>query len=144
MIVQKVQHAFRDYLAGLTFTTFTPAAIVAGIHAENDATNKSTPLPSITVECRSAQQDGHESAHWIAQVEIRLRENADDTDEDDHLERGSELESVLVASGIESDISNSGFTAQLVEWLEIGYEIEGRSWVSYYRCNVHCVGRELT
>lgn len=144
MIFQKVQDSFRDYLAGVTFTTFTPAAIVSGIFAERNSTEKATDLPSITVQCQTAQMDGHESAHYIADVEVRLRENADDTTEAQHLSRATELEGFLVASGLESDVSTSTFTAQLIEWTDQTYELDGRSWVSIIRGQVHCVGRELT
>ena len=144
MIFQKAQNSIRDYLAGLTFTTFTPEAIVSGIFAERNAYDKVTPLPSITVQCADAQMDGHESAHYIAQVEVRLQCNADDTTEDAFLDRCEELEGFLVADGLDAEISGSTFTAQLVEWTGTNYELDGRSWVWTVRGNVHCVGRELT
>jgi len=142
-ITQKCQNAFRDYLATVTWTGWAPT-IASGINAANEGTDRALPLPSIVVQCQSAQQDGHESAHYIAQVEVRLKENADDTDEVVHLAHLGELEDALATDDIAADVSGSTFTAQLVEWTEQGYEIEGRSWVGYFRGEVHCVGRELT
>ena len=142
-ITQKCQNAFRDHLAGVTWTGWSPT-IASGINAANDGTDRALPLPSIVVQCQQAQQDGHESAHYIAQVDVRVRENADDTDEADHLAHLAEVEDALNTDSIAADVSNTVFTAQLVEWTEQGYEIEGRSWTGYFRGEVHCVGRQLT
>lgn len=123
----RVQKGLKAYLDTLTFTG-TPT-IYRGVSQSVRA------LPAIIVQCDRAEHEqvGVHTGNWLAYATVILRENADDTTEDDHITHAGEVRDAFVATGLEADINTAASGICTVAWClaeSVGYRIEERSWVS--------------
>lgn len=151
-ILQKVQQAARNYVRNADFAWIESDSIQSGISRgtagdDLDAEQESTALPSIVCNCTSAEVVSvPNSGNWIAELTIHLRENADDTTEDDHLEHAGALNDLFNdRSAAESGMSAlADFTVLDLQVRSLNYELIGRSWRSTLTASVHCVGQDLT
>lgn len=140
-ITQLTQLALRDYIRGQPLSFVTSASIVAGISAQTEV------RPLIVTLAKSAETgtdvfDGN----WAVSSDVILRENADDTTEDDHHAHAGELFSVFLGEPrATADLISAAYAEYQCEFLvpkSQGWDIEARSWVSFMRFIVYGFGRD--
>lgn len=103
--------------------------------------------PCILVKCSKATCEDTQQGSWKARVRLELRENKDDTtDQDFHLMAG-EAFSIFMVPTIElctALSSNSDFTVFHMVALETGWDIDGRLWVGYFEMDLDCCGSDIS
>jgi len=144
-ILLRAQKAVKAYLDDQTFAwtdkdgaALTPV-ILRGV------TDDTKTLPAIIVESNTADHEPvmRATGNWIATVSVRLRENADDTTEDSHLEHAGEVFDKLMTDTISDDLNEAAvgiLTTQFVGPLSQNYSIVGRSWESELNLRLFCNG----
>lgn len=126
-ILAKTQSTLKTYLDSCSLS-FSPT-VLHGI----SATAKT--LPAVICECATAEHEqvGFATGNWIATAEIRLRENADDTTEAQHLSHAGELFDVIVTDGLAADLTTAAagdLTVSVFVPQTMSYSIVDRSWES--------------
>lgn len=150
-IIQKVQQSVREMLRGSGLDWIDENSIVSGISRgpmgdDLDSEAVSTPLPSIVCQCQSANRIYQpNSGNWEATLLVMIRENADDTTEDEHLERCGQVADILMdTKQVESDLSE--FPDFFVEFFSVesmSYDLADRSWRTTIQATVRCCGRTI-
>lgn len=139
--VQKGIKAFLDTrVALLSWTNETGSvtpAVLRGVTSDRKT------LPAVIVECNSADHEsmGFWTGNWKARVEIHLRENADDTTEDQHLEHFGEIVDMFAIDTFVADMDTacSGtFNTELCNPGTVSYSIVERSWESVLTFELLC------
>lgn len=100
-------------------------------------------LPSVTAKCQSAESDPLFVGNWTVNTSIEVRENADDTTEDDHHSHAGEIFSWFMTSTIAADLTaaaTTDFTALFVIARRQNYALEGRSWTSTLELEIRATG----
>lgn len=142
-ITQAVMEASKAYLVSSGITGVALGSIVAGI----DQDSLPGP-PRIVCQCEeAATKDGQQfSGNWLADLQIRVVSNADDTTLDVHFERAGEVFSKFRTDTIAEDLSNAypNFSVYGVVPTRQTFGLEGRSWVATHRFDIHCCGSDLT
>jgi hypothetical protein len=126
-ITLRTQKALKAYLDGLSFS-WSPT-ILRGATADTKV------LPAVIVQCATAdhEQVGFATGNWIASAEIQIRENADDTSEDAHLDHAGDVCDAFVAESVASDITTAAagvLAVNMCRPMTQSYQIQDRSWVS--------------
>jgi hypothetical protein len=151
-ILQKVQQSARNYVRAAAFAWIESDSIQSGISRgtagdDLDADQESTALPSIICNCTSAEVASvPNSGNWSAELTVHLRENADDTTEDDHLAHAGALNDLFNdRAAAETGMNElADFTVLDLQVRSVNYELIGRSWRSSITIQVHCVGQTIT
>jgi hypothetical protein len=106
------------------------------------------PLPSVVVNCDSATHDpeAHATGTWQTSVEIRVRSNADDTTETEHLERAGAVFDLFMCRGIHEllTLAAPDFTCFQVLVKTQRYDLTGRSWQSILELDAAVCGSDIT
>lgn len=134
-ICGKVAKALHDYLHAQTIS-FSPT-IVRGQSTDEKR------LPLVICQCSAADhQPPPMTGNWIATAVVSVRENADDTTEDDHLSHAGEVFNLLMTTTIAADMTAAAtlFNAYLVVAQSSGYDLVDRSWQSWLQLSIHCCG----
>lgn len=102
--------------------------------------------PAVLVRCKRAQGRVTTEGNWVAHARVEVRENADDTDADDHHDHAGELFSLFRTDTIADDLSAalSEFTCFQVVVIEQGWDTDGRLWVSYLDLDLECCGSDIS
>jgi hypothetical protein len=106
-------------------------------------------VPNVLVKCPSAQCKVSTDGTWLARCRVELRENADDTEAEDHFEHAGELFSAFATATLDDDVNAAvgsetyEYSAQQIVRLEQGWSVDGRLWVSYLELAIDCCGSRL-
>jgi len=139
-ITQLCQKAAKAYLDSeeLSFITDEESQIVTDIYGEGIM------LPCIICQCQNAQAEVPYEGNWSATLRIELRENCDDTGQDEHHANAGELFEKFMVSVADGRLAMSneslGFTCQQLLPTQQGWEVNDGSWVSFIVLQVECCG----
>jgi hypothetical protein len=129
------------YLQSQDLSFIEDDAIVGGISKVSEV------RPLVVVQTIHATAEVPFTGNWDVDFVVELRENADDTEEDDHHARAGELFSVFLAN--ERDVADAisaaytGFQCQFLLPKEQSFRLQDRSWISQMSFGAHCCGRDL-
>jgi hypothetical protein len=149
-ITDKVQSALRAFLRSQTFGSIPDDQIYKGIENATVVSDETIPstrkVPCIECICQTAATVDEHYLNWLADAEIRIRTNADDTTEDEHHEICSGVLNTITTDTIAEDLSAAllDFTVFLVNFTMQGWELVDRSWVSTLRFQIHCAGSDIS
>ena len=133
-ILLKAQRSVRDYLAARSWT-FSPT-VTGG------ADSVTIKLPAIICDCVSAQTDPPGTGNWTAQMTVLLRENADDTVLDLHLQHAGEVADAFSESTAAASITSTvnKFGCYFLILRSMNYLLVDRSWESRIQVELRCGG----
>jgi len=151
-VTDKVQQALKAFLKTQDFSAvgIPTAQIYSGVEnataqaSEGAATTRL--LPCVECVCQSAETIDEHFLNWLAEAEIRVRTNADDTTETAHHNTAATVFNTITTDTIKDDLSGAlaDFTCFLVNFRSQRWELLERSWVSVITFEVHCAGSDIS
>jgi hypothetical protein len=141
IICLKNQKAAKAYLDGCDTGNVT--TILRGLTAVQQT------LPCAILECNQAQFVPTNKGNFLSQLIIRVRQNANDTTEDDHLIDAGVIFDLFVTDSIAADLTTAGrndgeaYTCFFMEGVSQGYRLDGDVWESELILQINCAGNDV-
>lgn len=155
-ITQLVQRAALAYAQSVGITTVPVSQIYKGLD------DQALRLPRAVFQCQRATRmitsissSGMGQAFdgmWEAELRVIVRSQGDDSNEEEHHNRATEIFDAFLTETITADLSDAlteeDFTATMVTPVEQSWDIDGdvegrRSWRSELVLNVRCCGAAI-
>ncbi len=146
-VTDKCQQALRAFLRNQDLGAIPAAQVYAGIQNVN-ATGKPVTrmLPCVECVCQNADTVDEHFLNWLADAEVRIRTNANDTAEADHHAISAVVFNKLTTDSLAADLSAAldDFTCFLVNFKNQKWEVVEQSYQSVLSFQIHCAGSDIS